>query len=291
MTTQGDVIFGGASGLATRLAIGTAGQALCVNGGATAPAWATINPMSAVGDLIKGTTAGAVSRLALGTTLQTLRVNVGATDVEWAAPTPMTTQGDTMFGGASGLNTRLAIGTALQTLRVNAGATAPEWGPPTAMTTQGDTMFGGASGLNTRLAIGTAGQVLRVNAGATAPEWSSSTVSVVTAAIDVHTGAGTSVALPYAASNSFTPTHVVVTCTANMTGDAVIRFGTADDGQEIQADTTMTGLTTAGQRFIVPITAKVVAAIAGNATLWAHVSTIDTTVSGRATVRFIGELV
>lgn len=39
MTTAGDVIYGGASGTPTRLAIGTAGQVLKVNSGATAPEW------------------------------------------------------------------------------------------------------------------------------------------------------------------------------------------------------------------------------------------------------------
>ena len=40
-TTTGDLIYGGASGTPTRLPIGTAGQYLTVNGGATAPVWAT----------------------------------------------------------------------------------------------------------------------------------------------------------------------------------------------------------------------------------------------------------
>ena len=53
MTTQGDVIYGGASGVATRLAKGTAGQALRMNSGATAPEWAGLAPAwasKAVGD-------------------------------------------------------------------------------------------------------------------------------------------------------------------------------------------------------------------------------------------------
>ena len=40
MTTAGDTIYGGASGVPTRLGIGTAGQVLTVNSGATAPEWA-----------------------------------------------------------------------------------------------------------------------------------------------------------------------------------------------------------------------------------------------------------
>src|SRR5688572_21210434 len=39
MTTAGDVIYGGASGAPSRLAVGTAGQVLKVNAGATAPEW------------------------------------------------------------------------------------------------------------------------------------------------------------------------------------------------------------------------------------------------------------
>lgn len=39
MTTAGDVIYGGASGAPTRLAVGTAGQVLKVNAGATAVEW------------------------------------------------------------------------------------------------------------------------------------------------------------------------------------------------------------------------------------------------------------
>ena len=42
MTTAGDVIYGGASGVLTRLAIGTANQLLRTNSGATAPEWASV---------------------------------------------------------------------------------------------------------------------------------------------------------------------------------------------------------------------------------------------------------
>lgn len=41
VTTAGDVIYATGSGVVTRLGIGTAGQVLTVNGGATAPSWAT----------------------------------------------------------------------------------------------------------------------------------------------------------------------------------------------------------------------------------------------------------
>ena len=41
LTTAGDTLYGGTSGAGTRLAIGTAGQVLTVNAGATAPQWST----------------------------------------------------------------------------------------------------------------------------------------------------------------------------------------------------------------------------------------------------------
>lgn len=41
MTTQGDIVYGGASGTPTRLAKGTATQVLAMNAGATAPEWVT----------------------------------------------------------------------------------------------------------------------------------------------------------------------------------------------------------------------------------------------------------
>ena len=41
LTTAGDTLYGGTSGAGTRLAIGTAGQVLTVNSGATAPQWST----------------------------------------------------------------------------------------------------------------------------------------------------------------------------------------------------------------------------------------------------------
>jgi len=50
MTTAGDIIFGGASGTPTRLGIGTAGQLLKVNTGATAPEYGpTVAEISPVG--------------------------------------------------------------------------------------------------------------------------------------------------------------------------------------------------------------------------------------------------
>ncbi len=45
MTTGGDVIYGGASGVATRLANGSSGQILTSSGGTSAPTWTTKGPV------------------------------------------------------------------------------------------------------------------------------------------------------------------------------------------------------------------------------------------------------
>jgi hypothetical protein len=52
MTTQGDTIYGGASGLPTRLAKGTAGQVLQMNSGATAPEWGAVPARMITGQYI-----------------------------------------------------------------------------------------------------------------------------------------------------------------------------------------------------------------------------------------------
>ena len=43
MTTQGDIVYGGASGAPTRLAKGTSGQVLKMNSGETAPEWGSVS--------------------------------------------------------------------------------------------------------------------------------------------------------------------------------------------------------------------------------------------------------
>jgi hypothetical protein len=82
----GDLIYGTADDTAARLAIGTAGQVLKVNSGATAPEWGidpTADVVTTAGDLIYGTAADTVTRLGIGTANQVLTVNSGATAPEW----------------------------------------------------------------------------------------------------------------------------------------------------------------------------------------------------------------
>jgi hypothetical protein len=87
----GDMLYATAADTLTDLAIGTAGQFLVTNAGATAPEWASRPTLVS----LEGLTLGA---------------------------------GDTLYATAADTLADLAIGTAGQVYRVNSGATAPEWG-------------------------------------------------------------------------------------------------------------------------------------------------------------------
>lgn len=86
MTTEGDLILGGASGAATRLAIGTNAYVLTSNG--TTASWAAAasgfaDPMTTRGDIIIRNAANATARLGIGTATYVLTSD--GTDVAWAA--------------------------------------------------------------------------------------------------------------------------------------------------------------------------------------------------------------
>jgi hypothetical protein len=102
----GDMLYATAADTLTDLAIGTAGQFLVTNAGATAPEWASrptlvsLEGLSLVaGDVLYATAADTLARLAKGTAGQALVMNSGATAPEWGG----TTQGtlDTTTGGTS----------------------------------------------------------------------------------------------------------------------------------------------------------------------------------------------
>ena len=86
MTTAGDVLYGGASGAPTRLAVGTAGQVLTVNAGATAPEWAAAASGGTGLLAVKAHRAG--SDAALASTTNTTSTDVDATNaaVTFTAP-------------------------------------------------------------------------------------------------------------------------------------------------------------------------------------------------------------
>lgn len=182
MEAAGDLIIGGESGAAAKLAIGTTGQVLTVVDGA--PAWddaaagAALPAEPTEGDLAYFD-GEAWASLAIGTNGQVLVVDTGAP--AWDdAPTsgfanPMTTAEDLIVGGTDGAAERLGVGSEGQVLKVVSGAVA--WGTDSTGSgslpgepSAGDlAYYDGEDWVS--LAIGTAAQVLTVNSGATAPEW------------------------------------------------------------------------------------------------------------------------
>jgi hypothetical protein len=87
MSAAGDVIYGGTSGAGTALAIGTAGQVLTVNSGATAPQWST-------------PTTGTVTSVATSGTVNGITLTGG----------PITSSGTVTLGGTLDLSSPPAIG-------------------------------------------------------------------------------------------------------------------------------------------------------------------------------------
>ena len=89
-TTLGDIEYRSATANTnTRLPLGTAGQVLKVNSGATAPEWATdasgmTNPMTTTGDTIYSSSGSTPARLAIGSSGNVLTVAGGVPT--WAAP-------------------------------------------------------------------------------------------------------------------------------------------------------------------------------------------------------------
>lgn len=93
LDAAGDLMYASADDTPARLAIGTAGQVLTVNSGATAPEWAAATGgiaatlLDAKGDLIVASAADTTARLAVGTNGHVLTADSGeATGVKWAAP-------------------------------------------------------------------------------------------------------------------------------------------------------------------------------------------------------------
>jgi hypothetical protein len=89
-TTLGDIEYRSSTpNTNTRLPLGTAGQVLKVNSGATAPEWATdatgmTNPLTTTGDTIYSSSGTTPARLGIGSTGQVLTVASGIPS--WATP-------------------------------------------------------------------------------------------------------------------------------------------------------------------------------------------------------------
>lgn len=72
MTTLGDVIYGGTSGIPTRLAIGSTGQVLGISSGI--PSWVTTSVIAASADLVAQTAAGNVTTFTVGASTATFSI-------------------------------------------------------------------------------------------------------------------------------------------------------------------------------------------------------------------------
>lgn len=206
-TATGQMLYASAPGTAAALAIGTAGQYLRVNAGATAPEWfsllgATVPtalggagaagssasaarvdhvhafPVSATGDLLYANAATTVTNLGIGAGGQFLRVNAGipawqtvtAGDVGAIPTSALTASNPASLAGAA------APGASTDVARLDHVHPFPTASDVSAValstvTTAGDLIYATGAGAVTRRGIGTVGQVLAVNAGATAPVW------------------------------------------------------------------------------------------------------------------------
>ena len=110
---KGDIRVGSGTNATSVLGVGTNGQALVANSGATTGLnWATptdttkvpLSTVTAKGDLIAATASGAVSNLAVGTNGQVLTAASGqTTGLQWATPVSgsMTSIATGTFSGAS----------------------------------------------------------------------------------------------------------------------------------------------------------------------------------------------
>lgn len=137
MTTLGDVIYGGASGIGTRLGIGSAGQVLTVVAGI--PAWVTDTHLGTVTSVamtvpaflsVSGspiTTSGTLAVSLSGTALPIANGGTGQTSASaaFAALSPLTTAGDIIIESVAPAPVRLPIGSSGQVLTVVAGL--PAW--------------------------------------------------------------------------------------------------------------------------------------------------------------------
>jgi hypothetical protein len=106
-TTLGDIEYrSSTANVNTRLPLGTAGQVLKVNSGATAPEWSSdsvgmTNPMTTTGDTIYSSSGSTPARLGIGSTGNVLTVSGGVPT--WAAPSAggMTLISTTTLSGAT----------------------------------------------------------------------------------------------------------------------------------------------------------------------------------------------
>lgn len=204
----GSLRYQSAANVSTFLSIGTAGQILRVNSGATAPEWISTSSLysnSAVNaqTLFGGTAGQLVYQSGVGVTAFAGPGTAGQILVSAGTSAPTYTNTGSIYVGFANQSNHLLGGTAGQVsyqtgagatsfygpgtagqILVSAGTSAPTYTNTSSIyvnrSVLSDNDVGGAAGglryqtganASTFLSIGTAGQMLRVNSGATAPEW------------------------------------------------------------------------------------------------------------------------
>ena len=171
LTTAGDVLYGGTSGAGTRLAIGTAGQVLTVNAGATAPQWSTPTT-GTVTSVAQSFTGGIISVAGSPiTTSGTLALTVAGTSggipyfssaTTWATSAALAANALVIGGGAGVAPATTTTGTGVVTaLGVNTGTAG-------AFVVNGGVLGTPSSGTVTNL-TGTASININGTVGATTP--------------------------------------------------------------------------------------------------------------------------
>lgn len=137
MTTGGDIIYGGASGVGTRLANGTVGQVLTSGGTTVAPTWTTVGGTGTVtsvgisvpGSSIFGTSGTPVTGsgvLGITTTGTSGGVPYFSSSSVLSTSAALTASQVVLGGGAGAAPTVLAAGSQYQSLRM--GASNPAYG-------------------------------------------------------------------------------------------------------------------------------------------------------------------
>jgi hypothetical protein len=290
LSAEGDLLYRGASS-ETRLPIGTAGQVLKVNSGATAPEWGSISGSISVtgSDLtLSGATGTAITNATIANDAVTnAKLSNMATATIKGRATAST--GDPEDLSASQVRTILNVADGAE-VNVNADWDAvsgdaqilnkPATFTPSSHThgnITNDGKVGSTSGLPvvtttagavTTLALGTANQVLRVNSGATGVEF----------------GAGFDAASPPAIGNTTPAAGSFTTLTAN-NGTLTASAPVLDLAQTWNnAAVTFTGL-----RFAVTNTASNTASLIQNLSV-GGTSVVETNVRGRTTFRRLGSL-
>jgi len=179
--TGGPITTTGTVSLDSKLApldtLGTAGQLIRVNAGATALEYFTQASGGSVTTVSVVTNQGVSGSVANPTTTPAITLSLGALT------------GVTSFNGlvvtanTGAITTGVWNGTTIAIANGGTGQTtaAAAFNALSPMTTGGDLIYGGASGAGTRLANGSAGQVLTSGGTTVAPTWQTPTTGTVTA--------------------------------------------------------------------------------------------------------------